>query len=530
MVKLIGRSEDEVNHGTFEEFVLWESSLFEYQLDVETNVVNELPKRKLITIQFGDIWGRDQWVLQVSQLKPSEARKVKEILENKRKVKLIHNASFEYTVFLLYGIIIENVYDTMLAEMVLHTGIDTPEGFYSLAGLTKRYLFKEVSKAEQTTFGDDILTKAKVEYAAEDVKNLGKIRIQQIDRIKHERLETVLSLENEVTLAFGDITFNGMKLDQEMWKENIAIAEPIIEEANNELERIVRDSLMPYCIAEGLIYEEDKININWNSAQQRKIIFNLYAPDLEITTQLEIKRYLKNNYNEVLEAYINKDYEYIEELVISEHRDVLIQNDLLIPANKLLINWNSTQQRLALFQQLVPELQNTNKESLSKYEHRHPIFRIYQNYINSTKLITSYGETFLDLLDSDGKIRPSFKQILSTGRVSCNKKMQTIPAKESVGNAYRNCFMADEGHVFVDSDYSSQELCYIAEMSNDPVWIDALNKGQDLHSICAELVFGDKWKEAAEEDCVYYQSKDKCKCKKHKSMRTAVKTINFGLA
>ena len=53
--------------------------------------------------------------------------------------------------------------------------------------------------------------------------------------------------------------------------------------------------------------------------------------------------------------------------------------------------------------------------------------------------------------------------------------------------------------------------------------------------MCAEVVFKDKWKDAADNDCAYYkivdgkQLKDKCKCKKHKTLRTLVKTLNFGL-
>tara|TARA_R110000787_G_scaffold146162_2_gene259888 strand:- start:393 stop:1265 length:873 start_codon:yes stop_codon:yes gene_type:complete len=116
---------------------------------------------------------------------------------------------------------------------------------------------------------------------------------------------------------------------------------------------------------------------------------------------------------------------------------------------------------------------------------------------------------------------------------------------------------APEGWVFVSSDYSSQELNVIAYGSKDPVWIEALRKGQDLHSVCAELVYGDKWKKAAESDCAYYSEwvgenkfgkykfgfidlvegtsdfpikKAKCECKGHKSLRKNVKTVNFGLA
>jgi DNA polymerase-1 len=104
--------------------------------------------------------------------------------------------------------------------------------------------------------------------------------------------------------------------------------------------------------------------------------------------------------------------------------------------------------------------------------------------------------------------------------------MQQIPAT----NEYRNCFVAPHGWVFVSSDYSSQELNVIAYGSQDPVFLKALKNSEDLHSISAELVFGKKWTEAAEKDCEYLQSKQKCNCKSHKPLRNIVKTIGFGLA
>ena len=70
----------------------------------------------------------------------------------------------------------------------------------------------------------------------------------------------------------------------------------------------------------------------------------------------------------------------------------------------------------------------------------------------------------------------------------------------------------------------------IATGSKDPVWIKALEDGEDLHSVCAELVYGKEWQDAAEPDCAYMQSKVKCNCPGHKKLRTNVKSINFGLA
>jgi DNA polymerase-1 len=106
--------------------------------------------------------------------------------------------------------------------------------------------------------------------------------------------------------------------------------------------------------------------------------------------------------------------------------------------------------------------------------------------------------------------------------------MQQIPAYESVGTTYRNAFEYHEGWVFVDSDYTGQELCLIAHASQDDVWFKAIENGHDLHSVTAAMVFGKKWEAATEETCAFKAKKDKCKCKGHKTLRTAIKTINFG--
>ena len=118
----------------------------------------------------------------------------------------------------------------------------------------------------------------------------------------------------------------------------------------------------------------------------------------------------------------------------------------------------------------------------------------------------------------DGKVRTSFWQILNTGRVSSGNKedkkpnMQNIPAD----NKFRNCFHAREGYKLVSVDYSGQELGIIASGSKDPVWMKAREEEADLHSICADMVFKEKWREADADG--------------KKKLRTMIKTINFGLA
>jgi DNA polymerase I-like protein with 3'-5' exonuclease and polymerase domains len=212
-----------------------------------------------------------------------------------------------------------------------------------------------------------------------------------------------------------------------------------------------------------------------------------------------------------------------------------IQSDLFTPIEdlrKVGIKWTSPKQVLNVFQKLIPELTGVNATlDLGIHKGKFAIIDAYIDYKEHTKLVTSYGEDFITKhVKQDGKVHTNFFQILETGRVSSsNPNMQQIPAN----NDYRNCFIPSKpGWVFVSSDFSSQELCIIAHGSQDPVWLKALEEGKDLHSVCAELVFKEKWFESADEDCAYYKDKAqaKCNCKEHGKLRTFVKTINFGLA
>jgi len=224
------------------------------------------------------------------------------------------------------------------------------------------------------------------------------------------------------------------------------------------------------------------------------------------------------------------DQMVLDSTVLSEFVPSHIQGDLFMDKEelrKLEIKWTSPTQVLKVFKKLVPELEDVNGKKMFKYRRQHTLIDKYVKYKEKMKLATSYGKEFFKFVSSDGKIHTSFNQILDTGRVASKKpNMQQIPAD----NKFRNCFLAPRGWCFVSSDYSSQELNVIAFGSKDPVWIDALEQGQDLHSVCADLVYGQEWIDTAEDDCNYMKNKSKCKCPKHGKLRTNVKTINFGLA
>ena len=290
-------------------------------------------------------------------------------------------------------------------------------------------------------------------------------------------------------------------------------------------------SAVPYSVSEPLIdkYQLQNVVDLENQAVLAFSDIEYNGLDLDIEAWKEIE---KVNDNKAKMLSINLDEELTEDYRLNEFVADYIQGDMFTPIEdlrKVTIKWTSPKQVLKVFKTLIPKLDNVNGKAMYKYRYKFPLINTYIEYKEAMKLCTSYGEAFFKNLSSDNKIHTNFHQILDTGRVSSSKpNMQQIPAD----NIYRNCFTAPKGWKYVSADYSSQELNVIAFGSKDPVWLKALEEGQDLHSTCAELVYDEQWYEAADEDCAYYvnNAKQKCNCKQHKKLRTNVKTINFGLA
>lgn len=516
---------------TFGKFLEWEGSVSEYQLDVETDLL-EFPDRNLLTIQFGDT--NTQWVFHLPFIPNAWLKKLRDILNNRLKLKLIHNAAFEYRVFAKHGIYLENIYDTMLVEQIICTGIDKPKGYHSLKELVFRYFGVEMSKELQKSFTTEALTPEQVEYAAFDVMYLQRIRDLQEPQIREANLSALVDLENEACLAFSDISHNGLTLDVEKWRANIELVQPLIDESEKKLNAYLTDEgpLRGSAIKLGFLQQGDELQINWKSAPTKAKIFTFLYPELAGSTKAIILKYLKTTSDLVLERYVEKDYSLIEALLVENHFEWLQETKLIILDGTTLLNWDSPIPRLKFFKTIWPLMPAGDAAQVELLSEKHPIGFDYRDYVQNKKLITSFGEEFIAKnVCSDGKVHTDFRQILDTGRVSSSHpNMQQIPAKESVGTRYRNAFICPPDWTFVDSDYASQELVIIAHLSKDPVWEKALQAGHDLHSVCAHLIFGRKWEAAADDDCSFMATSQKCKCKKHKTMRTASKTINFGLA
>ena len=515
------------------EFLNWIKTVKQYQLDIETNVVDLITERKIYVIQFGSIDKSKQYVLDMASFPENALNEVKKVLKRTDQTKIIHNAIFEYSVIKqVYGIDIDNLYDTYLMLKVILNGSKTPKGIFSLKGAAKYYLNVDMSKDEQTTFTGEQMTENQVVYAAKDVLYLYDLIAYHAEQPYFKAYQNVIRLENRVVRAFGDIVVNGFVFDRELWEENIIIAEAETANAKREILKYIRENLYEPCVEAGFIEPEDKVTTNWSSADQRKRIFSKLYPTLINFSKPALRKFeltleIPDEEN-ALFMYLNNQYDELNAYLLKHHRKLLEEEKFLIKKNTVTINLDSPKQRLVLFRMIAPDLQSTAADEIKNL--KNPFFKLYTQYIRKKKLVTSYGETWYNFVGSDGKIRPQYvDQVLDTGRVSMKKPgMMTLPADEGseFGDRYREPFKPTPGFKLVTGDYSSQELCIIAYLAQEEVWMDALKNGKDLHSICANLVFKDKWTKAGGDP----EGNSKPKSMEAKKLRSFTKTISFGLA
>lgn len=134
---------------------------------------------------------------------------------------------------------------------------------------------------------------------------------------------------------------------------------------------------------------------------------------------------------------------------------------------------------------------STAADVLEKLATKHPIVKKILKYRQLTKLNSTYALGLGAYIGSDGRIHGKFNQtITATGRISSTEpNLQNIPIRTEMGSKIRDIFVAKEGYVFVDADYSQIELRVLASMSNDENLIESYKESADIHTITASKVF-----------------------------------------
>lgn len=499
----------------------------EFGLDIETNMVDGFYDRRIRTIQVGN---RDQqYVIDLltfagstdvlvnamggqyhsRQIKSSGLDYVRSTLqpylETDKILKIGYSLGFEYeTIKWNLGLRIYGLYDCYLAEKVLNSGkvhfLKVKE-FWKLRDCVGRYCGLDISKDEQTTFDlSTPLTEAQIIYAGLDTRFPISIKGAQDKRVEALKLTRTVKIENDAIPAFGDMHLNGMLINTDKWLGEIHETQ-ILHQTNLDLLDelfipIVGLCEQPHTDNELLLCEKF-----WREEKDKTV-----RPKY-----LETFRKMRRE---------NKSWEKKKDKI----------------EGKANLQYGSPAQLLKALLQAGVKLTGTNDDILEVLEGNKYVDAV-REFRTTQKILDSYGQAYLDdnINPFTGRVHAIFDQLgAETGRTSSRKpNMQNI----NKGAIWRECFIARPGKVILTIDYSGCELRILAEVSGEKVWIDAFNVGWDVHSVGAEMIFGAKWKDAAEEGCAYYvPSKEfpdahaKCKCKQHKILRDYIKSINFGIA
>ena len=156
---------------------------------------------------------------------------------------------------------------------------------------------------------------------------------------------------------------------------------------------------------------------------------------------------------------------------------------------------------------------STDADTLEALLPYHTIIADILSYRQIAKLRGTYGETLAAQADENGRIHTKLNQTgTATGRLaSSDPNLQNIPVRMELGRRLRKYFIADEGYMLIDADYSQIELRILAALSGDENMQQAFLDGEDIHTSVAAQVFG------VDEDEVTPE------------LRRRAKAVNFGI-
>lgn len=157
---------------------------------------------------------------------------------------------------------------------------------------------------------------------------------------------------------------------------------------------------------------------------------------------------------------------------------------------------------------------STDVEVLEKLRTEHEIISYIIEYRQMVKLNSTYVEGLKNVTDvNTHRVHSIFNQtITTTGRISSTEpNLQNIPTRTDEGKELRKAFVAEDGYVLCDADYSQIELRVLAHLANETKLIEAFENNMDIHTKTASEVF-----KVSLEDVTPV-------------MRSRAKAVNFGI-
>ena len=260
-------------------------------------------------------------------------------------------------------------------------------------------------------------------------------------------------------------------------------------------------------VALGVLNERigDKIKENG----QEKLYQEVELPLVTVLAHLEINGFLVDDHQ--LKEFADKLGEKIDALT----------NEIYMLAGEEFNIKSPKQLGVILFEKLelkpVKKTKTgyaTNADVLEKLRDKHPIVNFIMEYRQLAKLKSTYCDGLRAVVNPNThRIHSVFTQTVTvTGRLSSTEpNLQNIPTRTELGREIRKMFVAKEGYVLVDADYSQIELRVLAHIANDETMINAFRNNEDIHAVTASQVLGIPLEDVTKEQ------------------RSSAKAVNFGI-
>lgn len=345
---------------------------------------------------------------------------------------------------------------------------------------------------------DDSIAKVMFDVKEAIVKLNGRIDIKNISDDTAIAAYLVDPAKNEYTIE---------KLASEYF--GTVIEKPEVKQLSllDDVETDRSEYLAKCAVALGVLNEciGDKIKENG----QEKLYQEVELPLVTVLAHLEINGFLVDD---------NQLKEFADKL--GEKIDALTNEIYMLAGEEFNIN-SPKQLGVILFEKLelkpVKKTKTgyaTNADVLEKLRDKHPIVNFIMEYRQLAKLKSTYCDGLRAVVNPNThRIHSVFTQTVTvTGRLSSTEpNLQNIPTRTELGREIRKMFVAKEGYVLVDADYSQIELRVLAHIANDETMINAFRNNEDIHAVTASQVLGIPLEDVTKEQ------------------RSSAKAVNFGI-
>jgi len=353
----------------------------------------------LLLVQIGT--EETSYIIDARKLNLKEYPRYKALLEDPKRIKILHNAKFDYKFLKVQtGVRLTNVYDTMLAGAVLSAGLVGKNP--SLKELTTKYCGLDLEKGVRKSFVNHIgeITEAQLKYSGLDTLVMFPIFKAQLEELKREDVVKVAKLEFASTLVVAEMELRGMVINVPKWKEVIDALEIKRTKYATEFQELIR----PYYGTNSMDLfgnSVDAINVN-SQTQLMDLLNNRIGLNL-VSTNDAFLRDVKHPVVEVL-----RDYRKYEKLLSAFGQSLL---DKVNPVTgRLHPDYNQMGTATGRFSCKDPNLQQIPRNS------EEAPFREFFNPAPGYKLVTADYSSFemriLADLSGDEKMINALKEDL----------------------------------------------------------------------------------------------------------------------